>query len=221
MFIATTLGGEILTSTNGLAWTLQYSSEGGLVLAQVAYNGGSYVGVGIGGLILQSGVFTPHPAPGNLQSTPPPDTWSVSSTVSVSWDAASDTGNGVAGYSYVWDTSPATEPDNTVETTLTSATSPALADGIYYFHICTVDKSGNKSSTMHWGPFLIDTSPPSAGSMSINSGAAYTTSQNVTLNLNATDSVGVTAYYSSDSRLGFRNPRQELRSQCSFCPERR
>ena len=43
-----------------------------------------------------------------------------------------------------------------------------------------------------------DTTAPS-GSISINSGASYTNSTNVTLTLSATDSVGVTGYYVSDS----------------------
>ena len=43
-----------------------------------------------------------------------------------------------------------------------------------------------------------DTTAPS-GSVSINSGASYTNSSTVTLTLSATDNVGVTGYYVSDS----------------------
>ena len=83
-------------------------------------------------------------------------------TVDLSLSGATDALSGVDGFSYVWDTSPSTLPDTTkdAEETATGTTSPALADGSHYFHLRTRDNAGNWTSTVHLGPFVIDTSPP-------------------------------------------------------------
>jgi hypothetical protein len=131
---------------------------------------------------------TPPTAPTFKSSSPSANTWTNSSTVTVSWNAGTDSGSGVAGYSYVFDTSASTVPDNTVETAQTQITSPALADGgSHYFHIRTVDNAGNASTTLHIGPFKTDTVPPT-GTISISSGASSTDSPNVTLSISAADS---------------------------------
>jgi hypothetical protein len=71
--------------------------------------------------------------------------------------------SGIAGYSFVWDQEPQTIPNATVETTATTAESPAFEDGVsYWFHVRAVDAAGNAavaSSTLHLGPFWIDTTP--------------------------------------------------------------
>jgi hypothetical protein len=73
-------------------------------------------------------------------------------------------GSGIAGYSYVWDTNPATVPDALIETSQRVITSPPLADGPqHWFHLRTVDGAGNPSlpqATLHLGPFWIDATPP-------------------------------------------------------------
>ncbi len=131
---------------------------------------------------------TPPTAPTLKSSSPSVNTWTNGSTVTVSWNAGTDSGSGVAGYSYVFDTSASTVPDNTVETAQTQITSPALADGSsHYFHIRTVDNAGNASTTLHIGPFKTDTVPPT-GTISISSGASSTDSPNVTLSISAADS---------------------------------
>jgi len=72
--------------------------------------------------------------------------------------------SGVAGYSIEWSTSATTTPDAVVDIddTHTSNTSDPLADGnAYYFHIRTVDNGGNwNPNAVHYGPFFIDSSPP-------------------------------------------------------------
>ena len=93
---------------------------------------------------------------------------SFDDTVDVEWSGASDKGSpasGLDGYSIVWDTSPATVPDNTVEVADTggthSNTSPTLPDGnSHWFHLSTCDNAGNCTNTLHRGPFFIDTTPP-------------------------------------------------------------
>ena len=90
--------------------------------------------------------------------------WSDDNTISVNWSGASDgSGSGVSGYSYAWSTSASTLPDTSVDTTGSSATSPALGNSSnWYFHIRTQDNVGNwNSGAAHLGPFRIDTSSPS------------------------------------------------------------
>ncbi|GMR19002.1 MAG: hypothetical protein BMS9Abin34_126 [Patescibacteria group bacterium] len=92
-------------------------------------------------------------------------TWSLDNTIDLSWLAGTDVTSGVDGYSYLWDTFAGTTPDavKDAEETLTSLTSLALADGSsYYFHIRTLDNAGNWTSTLHLGPFFIDTAAPSS-----------------------------------------------------------
>ncbi|RLC18145.1 MAG: hypothetical protein DRI57_08850, partial [Deltaproteobacteria bacterium] len=118
------------------------------------------------GEITFTGEYTDETDPENLElkeTNPLSGEWSNDNTITVSWRAGSDCGSGVAGYSYVWDSNPTTAPDNEVETTGTEITSPELLDGTgHYFHVCTVDNAGNQSTTLHIGPFYIDTVKPTA-----------------------------------------------------------
>lgn len=114
-----------------------------------------------GGILEFTGTYTDNTAPTapvNVQSNPLPEVWINSGTISVTWNTGTDCGSGVAGYSYIWDTSPGTLPDNKKETAGTAALSPILSDGSsHYFHVRTVDMEGNLSPTVHAGPFFIDT----------------------------------------------------------------
>jgi len=145
-----------------------------------------------GGSISFTGTYsdtTVPTIPGNLSSDPGKETWSRDNTFTVSWNAGTDGGSGVAGYSFVWDTNSSTEPDNTPDTTQTQVSSQALADGdSHYFHVRTVDKAGNASETVHFGPFLVDTAAPSGGTIIINDGAESTGTAEVSLTLSASDS---------------------------------
>jgi subtilisin family serine protease len=78
-------------------------------------------------------------------------------TVDVRWAGAADRGSGVDGFSYSWDRGPQTIPDTVkeAEETASAATSPALADGPWYFHLRTRDNAGNWSGGRHLGPFVI------------------------------------------------------------------
>ena len=73
-------------------------------------------------------------------------------------------GSGIAGYSLVWDQSPATVPDIIIETTALGASSLPLADGnTHWVHVRAVDRAGNgapDAETLHYGPFWIDGTPP-------------------------------------------------------------
>jgi len=117
-----------------------------------------------GGTITFSGTYVDSSSPGtpsDLQATAAPQEWSNDDTVSVTWTAATDCGSGLAGYSYVWDTSPDTDPDAVPEGSALQASSPSLAEGSsHYFHLRAVDKAGNAGQTVHLGPFYIDMTPP-------------------------------------------------------------
>jgi peptide/nickel transport system substrate-binding protein len=92
-----------------------------------------------------------------------PSGWSNDNTVAVTWTGASDTGAGVDGFSYLFDTRPATTPDQVTdaEESAGATTSPALTDGnSHWFHLRTRDNAGNWSGAVHLGPFFIDTTSP-------------------------------------------------------------
>jgi hypothetical protein len=104
-----------------------------------------------------SGVSSPSHIPG----TPSND-----NTINVTWTVATDPGgSGVDGYGYVFNQ---TAEDICLNAKLldgsdTSVLSGELADGSWYFHICTVDKAGNWTATVTYDPlsaFIIDTTPP-------------------------------------------------------------
>ncbi len=90
------------------------------------------------------------------------DEWSTSRVVDVAWAGASDgNGSGIAGYSVLWDQSAYSFPNSIVDTTTSYDSSPQLADGLYYFHLRTVDNMGLvSSSALDFGPFKIDGTPP-------------------------------------------------------------
>lgn len=163
----------------------------GAELWQYLYNGGgedlSYIAVASGNGLFVSGysagqqgdfftvkfslvVDTTVPSDPAIGATSPPEAvWANDSTVEVNWSGATDEvgGSGIDGYSVEWNTTPVSTPDGLVDVSHTldphSTVSPPLADGDgHYFHLSTCDNSGNCTSTVHAGPFWIDTAPPSA-----------------------------------------------------------
>ena len=108
-------------------------------------------------------------APTIISLSPAASSWSNDNTVLATWSGAADEpfGSGLAGYSVLFDHAPAGSPDSTVEVPHTvdphSTVSAALADGDdWYFHLRSCDQAGNCSSSVHGGPLMIDTTPPSA-----------------------------------------------------------
>lgn len=115
---------------------------------------------------------------GEEESTPPADPIASSSshtpnessddpTIDITWpaegqqDGASDA-TGVDGYSWSFTENPTDLPDTVKdgEEYVTTTTSPPLPDGSWWFHLRTHDNAGNWTSTLHLGPFPIDTSSP-------------------------------------------------------------
>ena len=136
------------------------------------------------------GIDTTNPAaPTGLASTSHTvSVWSSDNTVDIEWNAAVDAASGIDGYSYIWNTTADTDPDQTkdIEQDTLTLTSAVLEDGSsHYFHIRSVDSVGYWSTSVHLGPFYIDASAPT-GSVSISSGATYTASASVELTISGT-----------------------------------
>jgi hypothetical protein len=97
-----------------------------------------------------------RPEPPNMKiSFPETDQWS-NGIITVQLIPGTDADSGVSGYSYEWNHNKTTDVDNTVETTDTIITSDLLRYGEnIYLHVATVDNVGNKSDTVHFGPFKV------------------------------------------------------------------
>lgn len=102
----------------------------------------------------------PEPVSGLASTSHTPTVPSSDNTIDVSWSPATDATSGLDGYSLLWTTSATATPNTTkdIEQNVTSRTSPALADGSWYFAIRPVDNAGNWDTfTARVGPFVIDT----------------------------------------------------------------
>jgi beta propeller repeat protein len=97
-------------------------------------------------------------------SNPAKNTWTNAKTAQVNFSGATDNLSGVDGYSVSWTNSSSTIPNKIKDlgAAASSATSPTLSDGNWWFHLRTVDKAGNWSSPLHYGPFKVDTARPTA-----------------------------------------------------------
>lgn len=132
--------------------------------------------------------------------------WSQDRTVDVEWSGASDDRD-LAGYHFIWS-------DNSNTTVTTShpfrsdsdgagsetSDSPPLSDGTWYFHIRYKDEADNlASSTLHYGPFLIDGTAPTMPNNLTNPGS-NDTCDDPTPNVmwSSSDQTGGIQYYQVD-----------------------
>jgi hypothetical protein len=119
------------------------------------------------------GPAPPPPPPPPVDQQPPTDpvirstshalrVASADRTIALTWSGATDNDSGVDGYSFHWDNQPVSLPDTVkdAEETATGATSPALSNGSWYFHLRTRDNAGNWTATRHLGPFVIAVRTP-------------------------------------------------------------
>ena len=109
----------------------------------------------------------------------------LDSTVTLVWNPGDDgDGSGIAGYSWVVDRQAGTEPDDIPEPSGLPNEIPIglLGVGSYWLHIHAVDVAGNKSQTLHIGPWIIfggpdgfedDDSPENATSPFFQEGAIH------------------------------------------------
>lgn len=90
------------------------------------------------------------------------------------YSTSSDADSGVDGYEEAWTTSPAWMPGQvkTVEETVLN-TGVHLPDGAWYYHIATVDNAGNWAAYDTYGPYQIDTQPPSVPTLASPGNEAY------------------------------------------------
>lgn len=120
-------------------------------------------------------------------------------TVHLSWDGFSDAGSGLTGYRLVQEEgtrSPASAcRSGTVvyEGADTAVTLTDREDGkTYAYRLCALDLAGNVSTGLVTSARPApEYDPPTAGAVSINSGAAWTRRSRVTLSLSAVDPAGV------------------------------
>ncbi len=125
-------------------------------------------------------------------------TWSTDNTIDISWSGATDNLSGVAGYSYLFDTSATTLPDEISEGPGTSTSSAVLSDGnAHYFHLRTIDNASNWTSTVHKGPFYIDTTNPNTPTATPPAGD-YSYHPSVTLTSSDATSGIAAIYYTTD-----------------------
>lgn len=101
-------------------------------------------------------------SPGGVTSiSTSPANPSASRSITGSWSGASDATSGIAGYATALNQSAATAAGTSVNTTSTSQTLSASADGRWYFHVRTIDNVGNYSADVVSAPIDIDTTAPS------------------------------------------------------------
>src|SRR3989338_8353518 len=143
---------------------------------------------------------------GNTDSTPASYTWTIDTTASdttITSQPSNPSSSTSASFSFT-----STETGSTFQCQMDSGgysacTSPksytGLTAGSHTFYVKATDSAGNVDSTPASYTWTIDTTAPSGSAVSINSGASSTTSTSVTLTLLATDSVGVTGYYASET----------------------
>lgn len=119
-------------------------------------------------------------------TTPTSDT-----TPTISWVASTDTISDIDHYGIkIGITTGGTDIANedNIGNVLSYTSTTALTNGqTYYVSIKATDGAGKEGSYGTEKSFTIDTTAPTNGSISINAGAAYTTSTGVTLTISATD----------------------------------
>jgi len=140
--------------------------------------------------------------------SPTPGAWSNNQVVQIGFAGANDNASGVEGYSVSWSLNAPQLPDAVVDlpAAATSSSSPALADGMWYFSLRTKDLAGNWTSTLDLGPFKCDSTPPNdpnVKSSTHGNPAATYADNDPAFEYAATDAAsGVTAY----SRVLDQNP---------------
>ncbi len=116
---------------------------------------GNITEVGFGDWVYPSNAPGARVALGQVALIPVVST--VAGPVEIAWVAHDP--SGIKGYSYVWDTAPATAPDTSAETADIKARFATIPAGDSFFHIRACDGAGNWGPATH-GRFLVDNEPP-------------------------------------------------------------
>ena len=104
-------------------------------------------------------IDTTAPAgPTNLVSTShTPGVDSDDRSVDMAWTAATDSASGLDGYGWAVTGSPTWTCDQVkdLEQGAATSTTPDLADGVWWFHLCAADNLGNWGAVASAGPYTI------------------------------------------------------------------
>jgi hypothetical protein len=121
---------------------------------------------------------------------------SLDGTIDMSWAPGTDASSGVDGYAFSFDNDAAWTCDQVkdVEESVTTATSPTLAPGSWYFHVCTRDNAGNWSGAATAGPYTIDAdaTPPTNPTLSspTHTPGVWSATRPVTVNWSGSSDAG-------------------------------
>lgn len=98
---------------------------------------------------------------------------SAEPVIEIRWTPAPD----AIAYSVEWTGQPAELPDDNPDLAgdATGTVSPELPDGTWYFHLRTQGGDGSWTSTLHLGPYVIQTGPQAADQTATPAGATTTT----------------------------------------------
>ena len=188
---------------NDLSYFLNTGSGARMVYAWFRYEDGTRSGSICDSITLET----------SSDSSVPTGTLSIDSGATtatkraVSLGLSGSDGVGMVGYIVTESNSnPLHTSSDWVNVTSTTSLSSDIAftlsdtDGTKTVNLWFKDSAGNVSSTISDSIELsVDTTAPTCPSVSIDSGAANTSSDTVTLSLSATDTVGVTAYFASEN----------------------
>ncbi|HUP69506.1 MAG TPA: polymorphic toxin-type HINT domain-containing protein [Acidimicrobiales bacterium] len=92
----------------------------------------------------------------------------------MTWTPGSDAHSGVAGYSWRFTTSKTEEADAAADgdaTTLSATSTTDLSDGIWWFNVKTIDRVGNASTNLRYGPIVVDQNGPLGLAPTLSGGA--------------------------------------------------
>jgi hypothetical protein len=126
-------------------------------------------------------------APVTTSSTHPDQkSWYSNSDPIIQWTTPYDP-SGIAGYSYILDHSPATVPDENMDTTNGSMSFFELADSAWYFHVRAINNASNAGASSHYS-IKVDTIEPVISYVSQNPQSdSVQPSQVVTVQANVSD----------------------------------
>lgn len=162
--IGTTAGG---TNVTGGVWTSAGTATSvtktGLTLAGgTAYyfsvKAQNKAGLWSAAATSSSGVITDFTAPSAPALTAKPPAFLAGSTASFAW-TASDTGSGLAGFSYALSNSSGYVLNASVDTTSLNVSLPLASNGVYYFYVRSVDNAGNVSAQISYSFTALVTGP--------------------------------------------------------------
>ena len=134
---------------------------------------------------------TPPAAPVISSSTHPSESaWYSSDDPAFTWTTPADA-SGIAGYSYLLDTSATTTPDTTIDTSGNSKSYSNIANGTWHFHVRARDNAGNWGTANHYRVQIDDEAPTVSSVTSTTPNGTYGEGQAVNVTLNFSEPVNL------------------------------